>query len=171
MVVRDRGSFRRPCLFSHFSYNDMPLLRVSLGITVRESDGSPALTALYTEPAAKGNKMQMSPFCSSSSPPCTTTTSPPQCHHKERGEGGAHNFCNPPPAPSCPSLIGTDQMASELLNVQQLLASPVASPSTTQYTGLIYIPTFFFFLIFCTKSSTSQHQVILIGSSSDCGFR
>lgn len=100
--------------------------------------GPLSCTGFYTEPAAKGNKMQMSPLCSSSSPPCTTTTtSPPWYHHKERRRGrlGAPTtFATPPPLPSRLSLKGTDQMASELLNVQQLIASPDASllhPPTT----------------------------------------
>lgn len=49
-------------------------------------------------------------------------------------------------------------MASELLNVQQLIASPDASLLHPPNTRSFHIPTFY--TGFCVKPSTSQHQVI-----------
>lgn len=69
-------------------------------------------TGFYTESAAKGNKMQMSPLLLSF----------PSLHHHKSAPAPSQRKRSPPP-----SFKGTDQMASELLNVHQLFASPYSS--------------------------------------------
>lgn len=66
-----------------------------------------------------------------------------------------HTTFSKPAPPSSLSLKGTDQMASELLNVQQ----PLASPDASLLHNMAHLHSDKFFNL-CTKSSTSQHQVI-----------
>lgn len=65
------------------------------------------------------------------------------------GCGVRKTVLNPPPPTFSLSLKGTDQMASELLNVQQPLVSPDAS--LLHNTGPIYVP---------TNSLTSAHRSV-----------
>lgn len=114
-LIPVRRCRRHRLVFPH--YNEMLILCIRASVTIWVKlcvrlMGLLPCTGFYTESAAKGNKMQMSPLLLSF---------PSLHHHKSAPAPSQRKRSAPPP------FKGTDQMASELLNVHQLFASPYPS--------------------------------------------